>query len=89
MKRVHAAFMAGMALAFAPAIAGTVHLDKSMCHVAPAPLTRRLRLQFGSGGSVDHWASRRGPGWTWPQVKRMARKRRNVQRHRQAQRRAR
>ena len=49
MKRVHAAFMAGMALAFAPAIAGTVHLDKSMCHVAPAPLTRRLRLQFGSG----------------------------------------
>lgn len=84
MKRIHATFMAGMALAFAPAIAGTAHLDKGLCHVAPAPLSRRLRLQFGSGGFVRLWATRRGPGWTHAVVQRMARKRRNVQRHRSA-----
>jgi len=89
MKRVHATFMAGMALAFAPAIAGTAHLDKGLCHVAPAPLSRRLRQQFGSGGFSRLWASRRGPGWTHAVVQRMARKRRQVQRNRMMQRRAR
>lgn len=86
MKRVHATFMAGMALAFAPAIAGTAHLDKGLCHVAPAQFSRQLRIKFFGLDSVRIWASRRGPGWSHAQVQRMARKRRNVQRHRLAQR---
>lgn len=89
MRRLHAAFFAGMALAFAPAIAGTAHLDKGLCQVAPPRLSRRLRVNFGLGQAPGRIASRRGPGWTHAVVRRMARKRRQVLRNRMMQRRAR
>ena len=51
----------------------------------PAPLASLFDQAIYYGDS--HWGYRNGPGWSIAQVKRMARKRRNQQRHKLAVRR--
>jgi len=48
-------------------------------------VTSTVRQRKGTGfASVSYWNYSSGPGWTVAQVKRMAKKRRNQQRHRKA-----
>lgn len=52
---------------------------------AQTPPPSPLRNAFGSFGAYSG-SIKRGPGWTFAQVKRMAKKRRNVLRNRRAHR---
>lgn len=84
--RLRAALFCGMALAFAPALAGMSQVEKA-AHTLLAPRSSELRrIRNGGGFGFGRSTWRRGPGWTCAHVKRMARRHRNALRNRLRQR---
>lgn len=87
--RLRAALFCGMALAFAPALAGMAQAEKA-AHTLTAPRAAEVkRVRRGGSFGFGRGTWRRGPGWTCAQVKRMARRHRNALRNRLCQRRGR
>lgn len=86
-SRIGLALMAALAGAGISAVA----VDSGVKAVIAAPPSKRAERRNASGGNGSPSISvrRPGPGWTHAQVQRMAKKRRNVLKHRARCRRAR